>query len=154
MATADKFSAFAGATPPVAPGAETKPAEKAPEAPPEPPATGETREAPKRRQRAAQPRTGGNTTKADPSPEPPAPEPAPEPEEDATEPERPMLTRAQEAPWELWLQSAAGKARKTREAAEQALDEFMAQVAEAREAGVSEWSIQAAALRGRIDLPE
>lgn len=150
MATADQFNVFAGATdataPPVTPpDTSQKPAEASKSAP----APKETGKAAKARQGAAQRRTGATQPDATPAVEVPTPEPAPEPETD-----RPMLTATQEARWEQWLQSAAGKVRSTRAAAAKALTDFHAGVAEAREAGVSEWTVQAAALRGRIDLDE
>lgn len=130
-----------------APAPETDAAETAADASADGRVSEEPQEPAKSRQRAPQRRPGGPAAK----PAPPPVEPDPIAPDD--EPELPVLTREQEARWELWLQSAAGKARKTREAAADALAAFEATVVEARAAGVSEWSIQAAALRGRLEAP-
>lgn len=159
MAKAANFNVFSGATAatadpvpadpvPADPTEKPDEPETAAQEPAEDPAAVEPRKTPKGRQGSSQRRAGATQ----PAPSPVAvaeEEPDPEPE-----PERPVLTAAQEARWEQWLQSAAGKVRATREAADRSLADFIAGVQEARTLGVSEWTVRAAALRGRIELDD
>lgn len=151
MAKLEDFDPFAGATAPVSSQAGKPDAEGAPqESPGTPEGAGAANgsAAPVNgRQKAPGARRGGNAGGGR------APAEA-KPIVTAFDPEPETLDPAEEKRWLYWLGASAGKVAASRKRTRLDEAEWVSTVASARQAGVDESMILAAAFRARIEIPD